>query len=74
MILSALPLAVLGNVARLCFTIFVAETFGQDAAKAVENKFGFITIVVAILCIFCLSRWLESPQDSPAPETTPTRV
>ena len=74
MILSALPLAVLGNVARLCFTIFVAETFGQDAAKAVETKFGFITIMVAILCIFCISRWLEDPADSPAPETNPSRV
>jgi exosortase/archaeosortase family protein len=65
---------VFGNVARLCFTIFVAETFGQDAAKAVENKFGFITIVVAILCIFCISRWLEGPEDSPALQTTPTEV
>jgi exosortase/archaeosortase family protein len=71
MILSALPLAVLGNVARLCFTIFVAETFGQDAAKAVETKFGFITIFVAMLCIFCISRWLEGPEDSPAQETKP---
>jgi exosortase len=74
MIFSALPLAVLGNVARLCFTIFVAETFGEDAAKAVENKFGFITIVVAILCIFCISRWLEGPEDSPAWQTNPSEV
>jgi len=74
MIFFALPLAVFGNVARLCFTIFVAETFGQDAAKAVENKFGFITIVVAILCIFCISRWLEGPEDSPARQTTSAEV
>lgn len=66
LILSALPLAVAGNVARLCFTIFVTETFGQDAGKAVETKFGFITILVAILCIFLLSRWLEKLDSTPS--------
>ncbi len=60
LILSAVPLAVAGNVVRLSFTIFMAETFGQDAGKAVENKFGFITILVAILCMIMLSRWLEN--------------
>ena len=59
MILSAFPLAVLGNVMRLCFTIVVAETFGQDAGKAVETKFGFITFAVAISCVFLIARWLE---------------
>lgn len=65
LILSALPLAVAGNVARICFTVFVAETFGQGAGKAVETKFGFITILVAIGCIFFLSRWLERPETPP---------
>ena len=59
LILSSLPLAVAGNVARLCFTVFVAETFGQGAGKAVESKFGFITILVAIFFIFFITRWLE---------------
>jgi exosortase len=63
LIVSALPLAVLGNVVRLCFTIFVAETFGQSAGKAVETKFGFITLLVAILCIFLISRWLEKTEE-----------
>jgi len=63
LVLSALPLAVLGNVIRLCFTIFVAETFGQSAGKAVETKFGFITLLVAILCIFLISRWLEKTEE-----------
>jgi exosortase/archaeosortase family protein len=62
LVLSALPLAVLGNVVRLCFTIGVAETFGQDAGKAVETKFGFITLLVAILCIFFISRLLEKSE------------
>lgn len=62
LVLAALPLAVLGNVVRLCFTITVAETFGQDAGKAVETKFGFITLLVAILCIFFISRLLEKTE------------
>jgi exosortase len=71
MMLSALPLAVLGNVARLCFTIMVAETFGQSAGKAVETDAGFITFAVAIGCVFLISRWLEKsePQPPPAGET-----
>lgn len=62
MMLSALPLAVLGNVARLCFTIVVAETFGQKAGKAVETYAGFVTFAFAIGCIFLISRWLEKSE------------
>jgi len=69
MMVSALPLAVLGNVVRLCVTIGVAETFGQDAGKMVETKFGFVTFVVALGCAFALSRWLEKGE--PANPTQP---
>ena len=66
MILSALPLAVLGNVARLCFTIGVAEMFGADAGKAVETKFGFITFLVAFGAVLLLARGLDRPEPAPA--------
>ncbi|HEY5044214.1 MAG TPA: exosortase/archaeosortase family protein [Verrucomicrobiae bacterium] len=69
MILSAVPLAVLGNVVRLCFTIGVAELFGQGAGNAVEHKFGFITFAVAIGCVYFLSRWMEKNELQPAPPT-----
>jgi len=71
MMLSALPLAVLGNVVRLCFTIGVAEMFGQDAGKAVETKFGFITFLVAFGCVFLIAHWLEKtePATTSAPAT-----
>jgi exosortase len=72
LIMSALPLAVAGNVARLCFTVFVTETFGQEAGKAVETKFGFITIMVAILCIFLITRWLEKFDMFPAKTAKPS--
>jgi exosortase len=68
MMLIALPLAVLGNVVRLCFTIAVAETFGQDAGKAVETKFGFITFGVAIFCAYLIACWLEKLSDGKLPD------
>ncbi|HEX9048801.1 MAG TPA: exosortase/archaeosortase family protein [Verrucomicrobiae bacterium] len=66
MMLVAIPLAVLGNVVRLCFTVGVAETCGQDWGKAVETKFGFITFTVAVGCGFLISRWLEKISAEPA--------
>ncbi len=65
MMLVAAPLSVLGNVVRLCFTISVAEMFGQNAGKAVETDFGFITFLVAVGCAFLVSRWLEKITDGP---------
>lgn len=59
LISSALPLAILGNVARLCFTIMVAEVGGQAAGKAVETNAGFVTFAVAIGAVYLLARWLE---------------
>jgi exosortase len=59
MVLSAAPLAVIGNVARLTFTVLVARIGGQDAGKAVETKAGFVTFAVAIICVIYLARWLH---------------
>jgi exosortase/archaeosortase family protein len=73
MMLVAVPFAVLGNVVRLSFTIAVAETMGQDAGKAVETKFGFITFLVALGCAYWVARWLEKKSDGDEPPaTTPT--
>ena len=59
MMLIAVPLAVLQNVLRLCFTIMVAEAFGQNAGKAVETDAGYFTFALAIAGAFLVSRWLE---------------
>lgn len=69
MMVIAAPLAVLGNVVRLCITIAVAESFGQGAGKAVETNLGFVTFAVAVGCAFLVSRWLEkhSPDDAAQP-------
>jgi exosortase len=62
MVLCAVPLAVLGNVLRLCFTIGVAEMFGQRAGKAVETDFGFITFAAALAGVFLIARALEKSE------------
>jgi exosortase len=71
LVASAIPLAVLGNVVRLCMTIMVAEAFGQKAGKAVETNFGFITFLVAIGCVLWLGRWLQDPETKPADKAQP---
>ena len=67
MIVSAFPLAICGNVMRLCFTIVVSELNGQAWGKAVETKAGFVTFAVAIGGIYFLGRWLER-SEMPKPE------
>jgi exosortase len=71
MMLVALPLAVLGNVVRLCFTVAVAETFGQKAGKAVETDAGYITFAVAVGSAFLVARWLEKFPPAPALQDKP---
>ncbi|MCS7091683.1 MAG: exosortase/archaeosortase family protein [Verrucomicrobiota bacterium] len=62
MVLAAVPLAVLGNVARITFTILVTELFGQSYGVSVEQRFGFVTFAVAIACLLLLEQWLREPQ------------
>jgi len=72
MVLSAFPLAVLGNVIRITFTIFVTELFGQKYGLAVEQKFGFVTFAVALVCVLLLERWLREPSPARREEGPPT--
>ena len=78
MMLVAIPLAILGNVVRLCFTIAVAEAFGQKAGKAVETDAGYLTFVVALGSAYLVARWLEKTEapktgaDEFSPEQTST--
>jgi exosortase len=61
MVAAAFPLAVVGNTARITFTVVVAEAFGQEAGAFVETKFGFVTFAVAIGLVFALGPWLRDP-------------
>ncbi len=65
MMVAAVPLAVIGNVARISFTVVVAEAFGQDWGKRVETDFGFITFAIAIAVILAMERWLREDKMEP---------
>jgi exosortase len=70
MMVASVPLAILGNVCRLCFTIFVAELFGQDAGKSVETNAGYITFIVAFGCAYLLANWLVKREEAAKPAVT----
>jgi exosortase len=72
MLLAAVPLAVLGNVVRLIVVIFVAAAFGQERGAAIEQKLGFVTFFVAIVCTLVIARLMR--EKDPLPATTPAEV
>jgi exosortase len=61
MVMAAFPLAVIGNVSRITFTVGVAEAFGHEAGAYVEQKFGFVTFAVAIGLVLAIGHWLRDP-------------
>jgi exosortase len=69
MVLLAVPLAIFGNVLRITTVIIVAEAFGQNAGKQIEQKLGFVTFAVAIATLLLLGRWLR--EDSEPPTISP---
>jgi exosortase len=66
-IASAIPLAIFGNWLRLTTVIMVAEFWGQDAGKAIEQNLGFLTFAVALVGVILLSRVLEDPPPPAGP-------
>lgn len=67
MIGITLPLAVVGNVARLLSVIITADLWGFKAGEKVHEGAGFITFVVAIICVVALGHALR---ETPAPTIT----
>jgi exosortase len=68
----ALPLAVLGNIARITTVIVVGEVVNPKAAVAVEQNLGFVTFVVAIAGMMLLG-WIirERPEKTAAKPAQP---
>ncbi len=59
LIALVVPLAVLGNTARIIAVIVAGEMAGQQAGAAIEQKLGFITFLVALGGVLLAGRWLE---------------
>ncbi len=81
--LSSVPLAVLGNLARITTVALVAQGFGYDPAMKIYHEFsGYIVFSLAILCMLglgtilnihyreLLDHWLqeEAPPTSQRPQ------
>ena len=58
-VLLALPLAVVGNVARLTAIVMGAEAFGPKAGHFIHEWFGFVTFAVAMGCVLALGHILR---------------
>jgi exosortase len=71
MIGMAVPLAVVGNVARVAGVIIVAQAFGQDAGTRFHDWAGFVTFLVALGCILALAKLLREPPASGPPGSGP---
>jgi len=62
MVGMALPLAIMGNVARLVTIIVAAQAFGQKAGEWVHDWFGFVTFAMALAVMLGLGHWLREPE------------
>lgn len=60
-VVAALPLALMGNVVRLCTVFVVGDAFGEAAGRFIETKMGFITWIAALLGLFQVGRWIREP-------------
>ena len=76
--LSAMPLAVLGNIVRVTSIALVAEVYGQEiAAKAYHEYSGFIVfpvalstmVIIGLLLNFSFRRYFENWLKPPPPPT-----
>ena len=84
--LSSIPLAVLGNLARITTVALVAQGFGQDWAMKIYHDYsGYIVFSLAILCMIALGaslnlhyreliyRWTQEEVPIPMPPRRPTK-
>ncbi len=70
-ILTAFPLAVIGNVMRISSVIVIGELFGAKAGVLIEQKLGFLTFAVAIAGMLFIGRLLRVKQVKNAPAEAP---
>jgi exosortase len=82
--LTSIPLAVIGNLARIITVALVAQGFGEDLAMKIYHDYsGYIVFSLAILCMIAVGaglniryseliyRWTK--EEVPLPQRQPTR-
>lgn len=75
-LLSALPLAILGNVIRLLCIVISAEIWGRSTGNFVHENFFFslIPYVPALLGVIYLGRWLGERASVSLPSPQPAHL
>jgi len=71
MVFVAVPLAIIGNVARITGVILTSEAFGERAGLQFHEGAGFVTFFVAIICVMALGHWLREDRALPPMEEQP---
>ena len=57
--LSSVPLAIIGNIARIVLIALVREAFGPEAAMKAHDYSGYVVFAVAVLCMLGLGNLLR---------------
>jgi exosortase len=70
-VLIGIPLALFGNVVRLCSVFIAGDAFGENAGKFIETKMGFLTWIVALIGLFQFGRLLRETSPGGGPRTEP---
>jgi exosortase len=68
MMALAIPLALLGNVARVTGVIIVAQVYGEDAGTRFHDGAGFVTFAVALVCIFAIAHFIRERDPAVTPQ------
>jgi exosortase len=58
--LSAVPLAIIGNIARIILIALGREAFGPEVAAKMHDYSGYFVFAVAVLCMLGLSNLLKT--------------
>jgi len=65
LLLSTVPLAIVGNVLRLTVVVLVGQAYGQASGKWVHDWFGYVTyLFVNIGALLVLAHWLREKPSS----------
>jgi exosortase len=65
MIVLTVPLVVFCNLIRLLAIVLATQAFDQQAGFFVHEWFGFVTYLLAIVCLLAVAHWLRE-EPSPA--------
>lgn len=68
-VFAAIPLAVAGNTVRITTTILVGKAWGQEAGARIEQNFGFVTYIVALVALFAIGYWLREDKTRKSSKT-----